>query len=150
MKTVIAGSREIDLQIVVDFAIKLAYLNEIDEIISGDAVGPDKLGAAWAEAREIPVKHFPPNYELYGSPRAQFKRNDDMAIYCDQAVIIWDGESNGTRHMMKCLRNHDKPFTLIQIKVDYEREAGTIVKLYRFANGTTFKEYPDGKYEKLN
>lgn len=55
MKTIIAGSRDID-----DYnAIKTAITNSgyvVTEVVSGRAKGVDKLGEKWATDNNIPVK----------------------------------------------------------------------------------------------
>ncbi len=98
MKTIIAGSRDID-----DYdVIKTAVLNSgyvITEVVSGRAKGVDKLGERWATDNNIPVKEFPAHWNTYGKT-AGFRRNNEMAKYADALIAVWDGRSKGTRHMI--------------------------------------------------
>jgi len=103
MKTIIAGSRSIkDKELVyrvINDSIDSGF--EITEVVSGKAEGVDSIGEMWAEDNDIPVKEYP--YKKYSSEDnnkpAPLIRNDKMAEYADQAIIIWDGESNGTEYM---------------------------------------------------
>jgi len=99
MKTIIAGSRDID-----DYdAIKTAVVNSgyvITEVVSGKAKGVDKLGEKWATDNNVPVKEFPAYWNTYGKT-AGFRRNNEMAKYADALVAVWDGRSKGTRHMIE-------------------------------------------------
>jgi len=96
MKTIIAGSRTI-----LDFGQVEAILDLIpmpSEVVSGGARGVDTLGERWAKKNNIPVKVFPADWKRYGK-KAGFIRNVEMAKYADNAVIIWDGTSKGSKHM---------------------------------------------------
>lgn len=98
MKTVIAGSRDINNS---DFLIGLEncpFLKHITVVISGTARGADKFGESWAQWKDIPVMRFPAEWDNYGS-RAGYLRNELMADVADAVIIIWDGVSNGSRHM---------------------------------------------------
>lgn len=111
MKTIIAGSRSIKDKETVFDAIEDAIDNnfEITEVVSGKADGVDSIGELWAEENDIEIKEFP--YEDYVSSNkekpAPLIRNDKMAEYADQAIIIWDGESNGTEYMKNKAESED-------------------------------------------
>ncbi len=74
------------------------------EIISGMAKGPDSFGRDWSLKRDIPVVEYPADWDLFGK-RAGFLRNQEMAWYGTHLIAIWDGASNGTRHMIETARN---------------------------------------------
>lgn len=101
LKLVIAGSRRINCYQCVETAFSLSpfSLEEIGEVVSGGAAGIDYLGEKWAEAHGIPVKRFPANWKAHGK-YAGYKRNREMAEYANAALIIWDGQSRGTRDMI--------------------------------------------------
>lgn len=108
MKVVIAGSRTIeDYKLVVDTIRNSGYT--ITEVVSGAAVGVDRLGERWAIANNIPVKEMPAQWHQYGK-RAGPIRNRAMAEYADAAIIIWDGVSNGTKNMINEMKRVNKPF----------------------------------------
>ncbi len=35
-----------------------------------------------------------------------------MAKYCDAVILIWNGTSNGTKHMMDMAKKYNKPYYL--------------------------------------
>lgn len=73
---------------------------DITEVVCGDARGVDSIGAAWAEARDIPVTHFPADWNGPMKKAAGFVRNGEMANYADALIAVWDGKSRGTQHML--------------------------------------------------
>lgn len=98
MKTIIAGSRTILDYELVKQAIKEADFI-ITEIVSGRAVGPDMLGEKYAMEHNIPIARFPADWNKYGKGAGHI-RNKEMANYADQLILVWDGESNGSRSML--------------------------------------------------
>lgn len=108
MKVIVAGSRNIDdYRLVVETIQRSGY--QITEVVSGTAIGPDRHGEQWARANNIPVKEMPAQWTLYGKVAGQY-RNKEMAQYADAAVIIWDGESRGTRNMIENMIRQKKPY----------------------------------------
>jgi hypothetical protein len=108
MKVIIAGSRSIeDYKLVVDSIKSSGYT--ITEVVSGCAVGPDRLGERWALANNIPIKEMPADFGKYGKSAGP-RRNKEMAEYADAAIIIWDGESRGTRNMIENMIRRKKPY----------------------------------------
>ena len=121
MKYIIAGGRDFN-----NYNILCAIMNTvkkygpsenkaITEIVSGDARGADTLGAEWATKHDIPVIYFPAKWEIYGKS-AGFIRNVDMGTYADAAIIFWDGESKGTKHMIQTMKKLDKPYYVFNYK----------------------------------
>lgn len=108
MKVIIAGSRNIEDYALVVNAIKTSGYN-ITTVISGCAVGVDRLGERWAIANNIPVIEMPANWSRDGLKAGPI-RNKEMALVADAAVIIWDGESTGTRNMIDCMIKLKKPY----------------------------------------
>lgn len=103
MKVIIAGSREITDKDLVYEILDSCDL-EISEVVCGTARGPDTIGEFWAKDRGIPVKYFKPDWKGLGK-KAGSLRNIQMGDYADALVAIWDGKSNGTRHMIEYARN---------------------------------------------
>lgn len=99
MRTIIAGSRTIqDFRTVEDALSKCPFLSDITEVVSGCAMGVDRLGELWAKKNGIPIKQFPAQWDLYGKS-AGFRRNEEMAEYAEACCVIWDGKSRGALHM---------------------------------------------------
>jgi len=110
MKVIIAGSRSInDYSLVVQAMQNCGY--QVTEIVTGCATGIDRLGEQWARANNIPIKEMPADWNRYGNSAGP-QRNRAMAEYADAAVIIWDGESRGTRNMVENMIRRKKPYHL--------------------------------------
>jgi hypothetical protein len=106
MKTIIAGSRDIDIPLAAlnDAVIMSGF--DITEVVSGTARGIDRTGELWAEWKGVPVARFPANWEKNGKA-AGYLRNDAMARYADALVAVWDGKSKGTKHMIDLARKRE-------------------------------------------
>lgn len=98
MRTIIAGSRH---------GVKMADLLDALEccgwtpsvVLSGTAVGADRLGELWAASKGIPVERYPANWKLYGKA-AGYRRNVEMASKAEALIALWNGYSLGTKHMV--------------------------------------------------
>jgi hypothetical protein len=110
MKVIIAGSRNINIPGPVGRAIEASKLN-IKEIIIGNARGVDTLAENYAGRKELPVKLFPAEYDKYGKPAGAI-RNQQMAEYADALIVIWDGQSSGTKSLIKMMNKLNKPVHL--------------------------------------
>ena len=122
MKLIIAGSRSFadgplaaSMPHLVRHAIDLSgWQHEITEIVSGGARGIDQSGEDWARDRHINVRVFPPDYRV--SPTiAPLRRNWEMAKYGDALLVIYDGESAGTAHMIRCVQSEGKPIKMLTV-----------------------------------
>lgn len=80
------------------------------EIVSGHAVGADKLGEIWATTRGFTPKIFKPDYNRFPSAIAPKKRNIEMGNYADMGIGFPGG--GGTRHMTETLLVRKKPVYL--------------------------------------
>ncbi len=98
MKVIIAGSRTITCPAIVSTAIADSGF-EITEVVSGGARGVDKVGERIARDFGIKVRRFPANWEMYGKAAGPM-RNREMAKYADAAIVVWDGVSSGSKHMI--------------------------------------------------
>ncbi len=102
MKVIVAGSRGIQLYQTVADAVAdaldcVGFV--ITEVVSGTALGVDRLGERWAIEHGIPIKRFPANWDRYGKS-AGYLRNEQMAQYAEGLIAVWDGCSRGTVHMI--------------------------------------------------
>lgn len=104
MRTIIAGSRGIEIRINdLGKVIKDSGFT-ITEVISGTARGVDQSGERWAEVNGIPIRYFVPDWNRYGKS-AGYKRNVLMAENADALIAIWDGVSKGTGHMIQIAKS---------------------------------------------
>lgn len=116
MKVIIAGTRYKDkvnkipfdnYKLVVEAVERSGF--EVSEVVCGKAVGVDSLGEQYAIMRGISVKEMPANWAMHGKAAGPI-RNREMAEYTDCAIIIWDGESPGSRNMINEMIRRNKPY----------------------------------------
>lgn len=107
MRTIIAGSRCFTyLQDIQDICNMLRY--KISVVLSGHARGVDRLGERWADINHIPVEIYRAKWDELGRS-AGIKRNIEMANNADMLIAIWDGSSNGTRHIIEYAQDIQLP-----------------------------------------
>jgi hypothetical protein len=99
MKLVIAGSRNFN-----DYDKLRKDVNDFlngggHEIVSGNALGADKLGERYAMEYGFKITRFLPEYGAFGK-RAPLIRNRQMAEYSNACICFWDGKSKGTKNMI--------------------------------------------------
>lgn len=118
IKCVIAGSRVFtrwkEIYPIIDYFNQ--FLN-IDEVVSGGARGVDRIGEHWAEDNFIEVKQFIPDWNGLGK-KAGIVRNEEMAKYANAAIIIWDGESRGTKNMIENALKYGLKLYVVTKKAD--------------------------------
>jgi hypothetical protein len=133
-KVIIAGSRDVfDFQML-NKALEYAKTNGIDidkaeEIVCGCAPGVDTMGRCWAEKHDKKVVKFPADWNnvenskrikinQYGhkyAADAYIQRNIKMAIYADALILIISNDSYQLRHLMKCVKQYNKPIVIYEI-----------------------------------
>ena len=86
----------------------------ITTIVSGTALGGDKLGERWAKENNIPVEQYPANWVLHGKS-AGYKRNEIMADIADVLVIGIKNKSKGSTHMYNIMDKMGKPIYLRRV-----------------------------------
>ena len=99
-KVIIAGGRNFtDYQKLEKACDKiLSKITEEIEIVSGAARGSDLLGEQYAKNRGYTIKRFKPDWSI--GKKAGILRNIEMGDYADAAIIFWDGQSKGSKHMI--------------------------------------------------
>lgn len=113
MKLIIAGSRDIEEDVAlerIDYVLSYVPISpdQIVEVVSGGARGPDHAGEIWARRHRRPLRVFPANWDLHGRSAGAL-RNIEMAKYVGEEgalLPIWDGRSPGTKHMMQVAREY--------------------------------------------
>jgi hypothetical protein len=109
VKVIVAGSRGIKNEDVVFSCIERSGF-AISEVVSGGADGVDKIGEIFAQRAGLPCTQFIPNWRI--GKKAGYLRNERMGKYGEAAVIVWDGESRGTKSMIGFMEKFKKPYKL--------------------------------------
>jgi hypothetical protein len=107
MRIIVAGSRTITDYNEVQLAINRSGFN-ISEVVCGMARGVDSLGKKYALNHQIPIAEFPAMWDTYGT-QAGFMRNEKMALYADGLILVWDGKSRGSQHMLNIAKKYNLP-----------------------------------------
>lgn len=112
-KVIIAGSREItDVEFIRHEMNNLWREIGPFEVVSGTARGVDRISARLAREAGITVHDYPADWDRFGRS-AGYRRNEQMAQEADYALILWDGKSRGTRHMMEIMKKAGKPSDVV-------------------------------------
>lgn len=115
-KLIVAGSRSFqDNDLLTRVLISLADVEYADKnisIVTGMAKGADMLAYNFAKQHAIQCYKFPANWAGMGK-KAGFIRNTQMGKFADGLLAFWDGQSNGTRHMIEFMRKLEKPVIVI-------------------------------------
>lgn len=112
MKLAIIGGRSFSDYNLVKSTITQYFHQNITEIISGGAIGADRLGAKYAKENNIKLTEFIPNWDLYGK-RAGFIRNEDIVKNSDTVLAFWDSESKGTANSLSTAKRLKKTTIII-------------------------------------
>ena len=108
MRIIVAGGRKFDDYNLVCNELD-AFIRDRDdvEIVSGRALGADRLGEQYAEEHGIPCTKFEAEWFKLGK-RAGIVRNGQMAKYASQDIYgegvlfaFWNGSSRGTKNMIE-------------------------------------------------
>lgn len=117
MNLLIAGGRDfINEDLMRNELQKLVTENLIDEsvvLICGMARGADIMGFHVFKANNLPVREYRPDWDGLGK-RAGFVRNEEMGNDADLALIFWDGQSRGTKHMIDYMMKLKKPHRVVR------------------------------------
>ena len=95
--------------------ISPCFCSEVEEIVSGGAVGVDFCAAEYAKNNGLKLTEFLPQYERYGRA-APFVRNKQIVDYADKIIVFWNGNSKGTLSVIKYVQKIGKPFEIILCK----------------------------------
>jgi predicted Rossmann fold nucleotide-binding protein DprA/Smf involved in DNA uptake len=107
MKLAIIGSRGLRI----DNLDK--YIGEdVTEIVSGGARGVDSDAETYAEAIEMKLTVFLPDYRRYGRG-APIVRNRQIVEYADEVLAFWDGSSKGTEFVINYCKKQGKKITVV-------------------------------------
>ena len=109
MKLAIIGSRELTVENLEDY-----LPGRVSEIVSGGAQGVDASAAVYAREKGIKLTEFLPDYARYRGV-APLKRNEQIALYADEALAFWNGRSRGTLHTISLFKKLGKRVTVIEL-----------------------------------
>ncbi len=107
MKLLIAGSRSIG-----EFDLSPYVPEDTDLIIVGGAKGIDAVAENYADKHKLSKLILRPKYNLYRKA-APLKRNKEMVDICDEALIVWDGKSRGTKYTIDYAKKTGKNVNVI-------------------------------------
>ena len=118
MRLIIAGSRDFNDYEFLEAQV-LAFIkrhrknNEPVEIISGGARGADRLGEKFADRFTLTKNVVPAEWDKYGKS-AGYRRNQEMADIASHCIVLWDGKSRGTGHMLDLARQKKLVLEIVQ------------------------------------
>ena len=75
-------------------------------------MGIDTIAKKFAQKNGIKYTEFLPQYNIYGKA-APIKRNEQIAMYSDEAIAFWDGKSKGTANTIDIFKKLNKKVTVI-------------------------------------
>lgn len=120
-KLIVAGSRGFSNYALLSRVLFAMADNEFADyslsIVSGMARGADALGHRFAKEHGVQVYKFPANWSGLGK-RAGFIRNTQMGNFADGLLAFWDGQSNGTKHMVDYMHQLKKPVHIINYSLN--------------------------------
>lgn len=110
MKVAVVGSRNLT-----NIEIGRYISEDVNEIISGGAVGVDSCAAEYARINGLKLTEVLPQYDKYGRG-APIVRNKEIVNYADKVIAFWDGSSKGTLSVIKYAEKVGKPCEVIVCK----------------------------------
>lgn len=135
VRVLVAGSRFYtnyqEFETIIEHRINLLLRNIPREdicFISGKAShGPDDMIIHWCERNNYRCFEYPADWNELGKI-AGFVRNKTMSKICTHAIIVWDGISSGTKHMLGLVRAKG-----CQVALHYVKRSKCRDKQYREA-----------------
>jgi len=104
----VAGSRTIKNDVLVKGSIlEFIKYKGVTEIIHGDARGVDHSAGEVAKELHLLCKIFLANWDKHGKGAGPI-RNKKIDEYGDALCAVWDKESHGTKHMIRCMKSLGK------------------------------------------
>jgi hypothetical protein len=117
MKLAIVGSRSFtNYFFLKKMVLKTFVLKEINLIVSGGALGVDKMGERFAKEHEIPTFIHKPDWKKYGKAAGMI-RNEFIIRDSDAVIAFWDDKSRGTANAIEWAKKLEKILTVVHVKV---------------------------------
>jgi len=134
MKIFISGSKSISKLPELAKVFIDQFIENNDEILIGDCYGVDAVVQKYLEAKGFsnvtvycsgvtPRNNFTSSAKIRSCAEAakglsgnafHYVKDIQMANDCDQALMIWDGESKGTAENIRRMKEMGKPFVVIR------------------------------------
>lgn len=92
--------------------IKTKFPDRDVEVITGDAIGIDHISTLWAKNKQCDYRVITAKWLKHGKS-AGMVRNPRIIEPADYVLVIWDGESNGTRNSYEHAKRLDKKVRLV-------------------------------------
>jgi len=99
MKTIIAGSRDLTEEHMLEALDACPFISKVTTVVSGTARGIDRSGEDWAKLNNMPIVRFPADWARFKQGAGRL-RNKEMAEFADALIAVWDGKSPGTKNMI--------------------------------------------------
>ena len=87
---------------------KLLESGHVSHVVSGGALGVDRLAESLALACGLRVTIYRPDWQQFGRS-AGFRRNVQIVDFADEIFAFWNGESRGTANTIDIARKKRKP-----------------------------------------
>lgn len=112
MKLAVIGSRGID-----DYDLVQSNIRNHNPtlLISGGALGVDRLAKRYALENNIPIIEVLPQFDKYHSRYAPIARNKEIVCQADCILAFWDGKSKGTKFVIEYAKKYGKKVKIITI-----------------------------------
>jgi hypothetical protein len=81
-------------------------------MIEGAAKGIDTIAKEYAQENDWKIEEYPAEWDKYGKS-AGYIRNELMVKAADEVLILWDGESKGTKHDIDLCEKYNKPYVVL-------------------------------------
>ena len=81
-------------------------------MIEGAAKGIDTIAKEYAQENDWKIEEYPAEWDKYGKS-AGYIRNEIMVKAADEVLILWDGESKGTKHDIDLCEKYNKPYKVL-------------------------------------
>lgn len=103
MRTIIAGSRHLWIDVDTIDIIVNSFQLHISKIVSGHSGNVDLAAESWAKREGIPCELYPADWKQFGR-RAGPLRNGTMVKNADALIAVHDGISRGTADVIRQAR----------------------------------------------
>lgn len=123
MRIAIVGSRDgLPWARVSDAIRDLVRRPDVTSVVSGGALGVDRLAESLALAAGKHVVAIRPDWQRFGKS-AGYRRNVEIVAQADEVYAFWNGTSKGTKHSIDIANKMRKPVYVVQF-VDAGADVG--------------------------
>lgn len=101
-----------------EFCVELNRLKSFGDfdfctLVSGGAVGADKMAERYALEYDLHISVFKPDWKTFGK-RAGILRSKDIVNVADFVIAFWDGDSRGTSFSMDYAKKTNTPLKVVR------------------------------------